>query len=52
MTDKTSTPAPHWLQRFYDNPWWLLVLGLIIPIVSYTVWGWVELALLPAATLP
>lgn len=40
------------LQKLMDNPWLLLVLGLLIPILSYTVWGWIELWLLPAATLP
>ncbi len=42
----------HPIQRLMDNPWLLLVLGLVIPIVSYTVWGLVELWSLPAATLP
>lgn len=44
--------AKHPLQRLMDNPWWLLVLGLLIPILSYTVWGWIELALMPPAQLP
>lgn len=35
-----------------DNPWLLLVLGVVLPILSYTVWGWVELARLPPAQLP
>jgi hypothetical protein len=35
-----------------DNPWLLLVLGVVVPTVSYTVWAWIELWLLPAATLP
>lgn len=42
----------HPIQRFMDNPWLLLLVGLAIPILSYTVWGWVELATLPPATLP
>ncbi len=52
MTDDIQDPEPHWLQKVYDNTWLLLALGLIIPILSYTVWGWIELAILPAATLP
>ncbi len=40
------------LQRLMDNTWLLLVLGIVVPTVSYTVWGWIELWLLPAATLP
>jgi len=40
------------LQKLLDNPWLLLALGILIPTLSYTIWGWVELWLLPAATLP
>lgn len=51
---ETETPEakPHWIQRLMDNTWLLLALGLLIPILSYTVWGWVELANMPPATLP
>jgi hypothetical protein len=40
------------LQKLMDNPWLLLTLGIAIPTLSYTIWGWIELWLLPAATLP
>jgi hypothetical protein len=40
------------LQKLLDNPWLLLVLGVLIPTISYTLWGWIELWLLPVATLP
>jgi hypothetical protein len=40
------------LQKLMDNPWLLLTLGILIPTLSYTAWGWIELWLLPAATLP
>jgi hypothetical protein len=40
------------LQKLLDNTWLLLTLGILIPTLSYTVWGWIELWLLPAATLP
>lgn len=43
---------PHILQRLMDNPWLLLVLGVLIPILSYTAWGWLELSQMPPATLP
>lgn len=36
-------PKKHPLQRLMDNPWLLLVLGILIPTLSYTVWGWIEL---------
>lgn len=42
----------HPVQRLLDNPWLLLVLGLLVPIVSYTGWGWFELMNVQPATLP
>jgi hypothetical protein len=42
----------HALQKLLDNPWLLLVLGVVIPTLSYTVWGWIELATMAPATLP
>jgi hypothetical protein len=51
----TSAAPPtrkHPVQRFMDNPWLLLALGVIIPLLSYTVWGWVELLLVKQAPLP
>jgi hypothetical protein len=44
--------AKHPIQKLMDNPWLLLALGLIVPILSYTVWGWIELVNLPEAKLP
>jgi hypothetical protein len=40
------------LKRLMDNPWLLLVLGVLIPLVSYTLWGWLELGSIAPATLP
>jgi len=40
------------LKRLMDNPWALLVLGVLIPLLSYTLWGWVELYNVPPASLP
>jgi hypothetical protein len=42
----------HPFQKLTDNPWLLLFLGVVIPSLSYTVWGWIELMLVPAAQLP
>lgn len=42
----------HPLRRLMDNPWLLLALGLLIPLVSYTLWGLVELFSASSATLP
>ena len=40
------------LQRLFDNPWLLLLLGVLVPTLSYTVWGWISLMTIPKATLP
>ena len=40
------------IQKFYDNPWILLVLGIVITYVSYTAWGWIELSMIEPAQLP
>lgn len=46
-------PAPvHPIQRLMDNPWALLALGLLVPFLSYTAWGWAELMMLEPAALP
>ncbi len=42
----------HAFQKLMDNPWLLLALGILIPFISYTAWGWIELATMPAARLP
>jgi hypothetical protein len=42
----------HPIQKLMDNPWLLLALGVAIPTISYTIWGWIELWMVPAATLP
>ncbi len=36
----------HPLQKLMDNPWLLLTLGILIPFLSYTIWGWIELLLI------
>lgn len=42
----------HPLQRLMDNTWLLLALGILIPFLSYTVWGWIEILFVKPATLP
>ena len=42
----------HPLQKLMDNTWLLLALGIAIPFLSYTLWGWIELMLVKAAPLP
>ena len=38
----SQSKAPHPIQRLLDNPWLLLALGVLVPIVSYTIWGLIE----------
>lgn len=45
-------PRKHPIQRLMDNVWWLLVLGCVIPTVSFTLWAWIDVLLVPPATLP
>lgn len=40
------------LEKLMDNTWLLLVLGLLIPFLSYTLWGLIELWSVPKGTLP
>lgn len=42
----------HPLQKLLDNPWLLLLLGFVVPSLSYTAWGWIELLLTKPAELP
>lgn len=47
-----KSPGKHPIERLMDNPWLLLVLGVALPFLSYTLWGWLDLASMPPATLP
>jgi hypothetical protein len=38
-----------WMQRLLDNPFILLFLGVLIPMVLYTLWGVIEILTIPAA---
>lgn len=39
-------------QRLYDRPFLLMVGGIVIMVVVYTLWGLWEVATMPQATLP
>ncbi|MCC6416556.1 MAG: hypothetical protein IT582_11660 [Opitutaceae bacterium] len=49
MTPPEKDPL---IKRLMDNPWLLLVLGVVIPLLSYTLWGWIELYNVTPAQLP
>lgn len=37
------------MQRFLDNPFILLVLGIAIPSIFYIIWGIIEITQIPIA---
>ena len=39
-------------QRLFDRPFSLLIAGLVVMFVFYTIWGIVEIMSLPQALLP
>lgn len=39
-------------QKYFDNPWLLLVAGMLVMFAFYTIWGMYEIMSLPQATLP
>lgn len=51
MDDKDDAPdkRPPLMQTVFDNPFLLLVIGLAVPIVFYTIWGLLEIASIPLA---
>lgn len=42
-------PIP-WMQRLFENVWFLTALGVIFPTLMYTVWGLIDLVILPQFT--
>lgn len=47
--DDDQDARPPLMQAVFDNPFLLLVLGLAVPVVFYTVWGLLEIASIPLA---
>jgi hypothetical protein len=50
-SDHDSEPIPLG-QRLYDNPFLLLVAGIVVMVVFYTGWGLWEVLRLQPAPLP
>ena len=55
MADKGSPQAKEGQERvplaqaFFDNIFLILVLGIVVPVVFYTIWGLLEIASIPVA---
>ena len=54
-SSSSETPAPPedevipLMQRFLDNPFLLLFLGVAVPAVFYIIWGIIEITQIPIA---
>jgi hypothetical protein len=48
----SETKKKHPIQKLMDNMWLLLALGFLIPFLSYTVWGWIEILMVKPSALP
>jgi hypothetical protein len=44
----SNEPIP-WMQKLLDNPFILLFLGVMIPMVVYTLWGVIDILTVPLA---
>ncbi len=47
-TDDPNEPVPM-LQQLLDNPFMLLFLGVMIPMVVYSLWGVIDILTVPLA---
>ena len=45
--DDPNEPVP-WMQKLLDNPFLLLFLGVLVPMLVYNVWGVVDILTIPA----
>ena len=53
--DEATRPSPEEVplgQRLFDRPFLLLVFGLAVMFLFYTIWGLIEIINLPQAPLP
>jgi hypothetical protein len=51
MTERPPDPEsrPPLMQTLFDNIFLLLLVGLVVPVVFYTIWGLLEIASIPLA---
>ncbi len=46
--DDPNEPVP-WMQQLLDNPFLLLFIGVMVPMVVYTLWGVIDILTVPLA---
>jgi hypothetical protein len=46
--DDDTAPVP-WMQQLLDNPFLLLFIGVMVPMLVYTLWGVIDILSLPVA---
>jgi hypothetical protein len=51
MAERKDDPdaRPPLMQTVFDNIFLLLVIGIVVPVVFYTIWGLLEIASIPLA---
>ncbi|MDP3759409.1 MAG: hypothetical protein Q8R01_02690 [Ramlibacter sp.] len=49
MSDDDETGKVPLVQQLLDNPFLLLFLGVLIPMVVYTLWGVIDILTIPLA---
>ncbi len=49
MTDKDPNDDIPFMQKLLDNHFLLLFIGILIPTVTYLIWGIMELVSIPIA---
>jgi len=46
--DHANEPVP-WLQQLLDNPFLLLFIGVMVPMIIYIAWGLIDIFTIPMA---
>lgn len=46
--DDPNEPVP-WMQKLLDNPFILLFIGVLVPMLVYNVWGVIDILTIPMA---
>jgi hypothetical protein len=49
MSDDDATGKVPLIQQMLDNPFLLLFVGVLIPMVVYTLWGVIDILTIPLA---